>query len=506
MTTTASGSFTEVSIVAKSGDPIDVAKAILAHKFRTPGGMPSLIIYGGDWFQYRDGLWSVQDRARVKGDMYLSLPQVWTEKKDKETNKTVRSRVRSSKLLLDSMMLAVENLCTVWDEISIPRWLKGGEGWNNEFSLTFEDVVVDAKASAERGQIVSTPRTDLWFEASVIPCKWDPKAISPTLERCLEEWSEGEANWKTTWLRGMAYTVMAHRSARLFLNYGVPRSGKGITEEIRKMLLGKDLYLGLQMSSLSKNFGLHGIASARTIVIPEVSELDKRGSEQASAIIKAVLGKDAFDIDRKYLDPVKNVVSKAAIVMLGNQIPNLANSGGSISSKIVPLNFDKTFLGKENWDLVGALRAELPGIANMVVRAAMELIGEKDNTKKFPLTAGSKVAMEKFLALNSPADGFLEWGYVPSPKGLVSTDVVYSDYVRFCESLPMKDLGRVSFYRWLEAQNSWGVFKTRNTKTGYQVFKGLKRKDRLGFDKAGTEVEVGTQAELEEQGVELEVE
>ncbi len=486
----------DMNIVVPSGEPMILAKAILAHNFKTERGMPSIYLKDGDWYQYRENRWQITDRVRLEDDVCLALASIWVETKDPDTNKKVRKPLRTSKLLLATVFRCIEALCRVRGDVSMPSWLKPVEGWNDDFTIAFEDVVVDVKASALQGKLVTRERTDLWFDPCVLPCKLVVGAKSPTLEKCLREWSSGEEKWKETWLRGIAYTLMAHREARLFLNYGVPRSGKGVTEDIRRMLMGKDVCANLQMSTLAKNFGKHKLSSARALIIPEVSELDKRGAEEASAVLKQILGKDPFDIDRKYQDPAQNVVSGAAIVMLGNQMPNLSNAGGGLSSKIVPLYFEKSFVGQENWDLGDTLRGEVEGIAYMVLEAAIRMVAEKDATKKFPLPVGSQVAMEKFLALNNPADGFLEWGYIREQKGMVSPEVVYGDYLTFCEKLPMKPLGRYHFYRWIETQNSWGVFKSRNTKTGFQVYRGLKRKDQVGFEKAGVEVDDHEEVEI----------
>lgn len=473
-----------ITVEAFDANPVTLARVILGKRFRTEKGLPGLYERNGDWFRWQGGLWTVCPSKEIEDAVYLDLSTVRLRTVNKAGDEVTKP-LTLNKALLDSVMRGLEALSRM-QGVKFPQWLDGTSGWNADYSIAFQDVVVDVKASAAKGTPVTRARTDSWLDPCVIPCKFDPDAISDVLVKCLHQWSGGEVDWETTWLRSQAYTCWTAREARLFMNYGQPRAGKGITEKIRMKLVGNYSYMGVRMSTLAKDFGKHKLSVARVLAISEVVEQQKWASEEASGLLKNILGCDPIDLNRKYKDAAENVVSHAAIVMLGNQMPNLSNQGGGLSSKIVPLNFDHSYVGKEDWGLEDALDGQLQGIAGMVYRAGVELVSEKDPTKKFPLVEGAKLAMEKFHSLNNPANGFLEWGYEPCKGNVVHSDIVWGDYKRFCEKIQTRPGQRNLFNAWLESQNSWGVMRYREPNGGKCGFRGLIRKKYQRFVNEGS--------------------
>ena len=165
--------------------------------------------------------------------------------------------------------------------------------------------------------------------------------------------------------------------------------------------------------------------------------------------------------------------------LIGNKVPNLPNAGRGLSSKMVPMTFNVSFEGAEDYDLMDQVRAELGGIASALGLAAARLVGDNG---KFPLTESGKMVMEKYLRVGSPADWFLEWGFEKSNTSHVPTAAVYETFKQFCQTFNLEAMTRHEFTGWLEANNSWKVTYARKNQGGPMGFKGLAMKIDRGHE------------------------
>lgn len=246
--------------------------------------------------------------------------------------------------------------------------------------------------------------------------------------------------------------------------------------------MGENHYFGVQMKTLASEFGLYPLAWKRVMVVSEVNKLEEKFTDQAGSLVKNVVGMDPIPLNRKFVDESQNVVSRAMVVMLGNLLPNLPNTGNGLSSKMVPVPFTVSFLGRENYGLSEQLAMELPQIGMRMARAAVELVREKDGKKKFPMTKDAEEMMEKYKVMANPADSFLQWGFRKLSDGFVASQPVYGRYEEFCQKFRLRPVNRNEFNIWLEAENSWGVRKKRQAKGGSNGFVGLTFKPTAGYD------------------------
>jgi putative DNA primase/helicase len=78
--------------------------------------------------------------------------------------------------------------------------------------------------------------------------------------------------------------------------------------------------------------------------------------------IKSITGEDAVNIDRKNLRPLLNVRLPIRFVITVNELPNLRDASGALSSRLSILPFTESFEGREDRGLEKRLIAECPGI------------------------------------------------------------------------------------------------------------------------------------------------
>jgi putative DNA primase/helicase len=301
-----------------------------------------------------------------------------------------------------------------------------------ERCVAFEDVVVDALT----GKTMS--RDELFFEPVVVNCAWDAGAECPTWMKCLEQWGGGDEKWVSLLQRAMGAMLMpSRRWQRWLLMQGRVRGGKGTIMRVMKNLVGDGLR-GLSMAQMASQFGLWGAEAARVLSVSEFGALNSRESELAVANMKNIVGGDPVTIDRKYMEPIRDVVLPGFLVVQSNEIPKLPNRGQGLASKMLVLPFTNSFLGKEDLQLGEKLAQETAGIAVWALKGAKELLEEGEASKLWPVPTLAEDVVGRFQSLNNPVQDFLEAHFEENATGFVSTT------------------------------NLWGIWKQWKVKVGYR--------------------------------------
>lgn len=459
--------FTTSSPLA-SIEPVKVARSLLATRFSTPSRNQGLWVWKGNVLEWFGGQWVVRDREWMEGAVWLALEDAHFSVQT-STGTEIR-RFAPSPTKVEGVMKALWTVARLPYE-KLPSWV-GVPPLDPSRCVTFRDRVVDAKT------MQSIPRDERWIEPTVLPVECDPEAECPTWDRCLEQWSAGEPEWKTLVKRMFGYCLMGHALyAKWFLLHGKVRGGKGTMTTVLRELLGK-AYMGSSLEDLARPFGLWGLEKARVLSIGEVSEVKGGEAETACRILKQIVGRDPLIIDIKYQAPLSDVVSDAVPLMQANEIPRLPNKGMGLSSKMVPIPFRVSFLGREDHLLMEKLRAELPGIAAWALEGAHELENESEPSKRFPLTTDGAELLDDYATANNPVDEFLEEHFDRSPNGFLASSVLHARWEEWARQSGARRMGIKSLIQHLREHSSWGLEKHRLGDGGPRGLRGLKLRPR----------------------------
>ena len=214
---------------------------------------------------------------------------------------------------------------------------------------------------------------------------------------------------------------------KLFMLVGPPRSGKGTIARVLQRMHGKENVAGPTLSSLAMNFGLQELIGKPVAVI---SDARLSGRSDAAVIAERLLsisGEDCLTIDRKHRDPWTGTLPTRFLI-LTNELPRIADSSGALASRFVILMLTKSFLGKEDHQLMAKLRPELSGIFNWALagRARLERRGY------FVMPKSSQEAVEEIIALSSPIRAFIRDCCVIAPAAEEKVSVMYAQWRAWC--------------------------------------------------------------------------
>lgn len=264
------------------------------------------------------------------------------------------------------------------------------------------------------------------FTPTLIPYAFDPAAKCPAFDAWLAALFEDEES-RVEFVKMLGYLFHGENPLhRMFLLWGLPRSGKGVTLSIARGLVGPSAYAAASLESLGSAFGLQSLVGKRVIGIGEMNDGKVTPSDRdALDRIKMISGGDTLAIDRKYRDVV-DVELGGKLVIACNDFPRLIDASGALVDRMSVFKFRRGYAGREDVDLGRRLLGELPGIANRAL-AGLRLV----MTEGFKTPAAIAEVMVNVRQRGSPLLAFIEDCFTldaSAPRAFVSSRDVFNAY------------------------------------------------------------------------------
>lgn len=157
------------------------------------------------------------------------------------------------------------------------------------------------------------------------------------------------------------------------------------------------------------------------------SELSEKRM-QKTGILKKLTGNDMISAEEKY-KPQFNFVNKAKLIVVTNELPEIQDHSIAIFSRLLIIDFPKTFIKNANPDLIKelTLEEELSGLLNVLLERLPCVLKHGISYSK----SVEEISEKYYLRLNSVkyfAENYLENAIV----GKVRKDIVYNKYKQFC--------------------------------------------------------------------------
>jgi len=214
-----------------------------------------------------------------------------------------------------------------------------------------------------KGVVWLRPHTPLWASTVCLPYAFDPTAQCPQWTAFLSEvFEEDECRVKLLqeWF-GYCLTqdVSQHK---ILCKLGVPRSGKGTVDRVHTQVVGESNCTGYNLRCLVSAFGLHRLVGQLVAFVGEVTLNDKNSKYAILEKLLSISGGDAQTIEEKHNPLCPSIILPTRFSLSCNELPTFNDPSGALASRLMILNFDRSFEGKEDKNLTAKLLAELAGI------------------------------------------------------------------------------------------------------------------------------------------------
>lgn len=266
-----------------------------------------------------------------------------------------------------------------------------------------QDLALFANGLLNVSESSLIPHDGRYFATGLPAVDWDPFAECPTWMKWLDETLD--PSFHATLQEWMGYCLTPDVRAHKFgVFIGGPRSGKSTAHNVLCGLLGSHA-ASSTMADLSGDFGLEGLTDKRLILLPDAHDARATGRSAALERIKAITGADPISVNRKGKQLINNAVLKARLLVTCNKMPRFIDESGALAARMLIVQFDRSFIGREDRTMPERLGAEMPGIANWALQGLLRL---RANGLRFSIGEAGRERAEMAALSQSPAKQFAE--------------------------------------------------------------------------------------------------
>ncbi|MBU2492380.1 MAG: hypothetical protein KJ571_07105 [Bacteroidetes bacterium] len=297
------------------------------------------------FYEYFGGVWKVLDEEKLNMRIEALLLLIYPE------NEITNFR-------LDSVCKRLKKRSRLFFD----------DHFNNEkFILNFKNGLYNLQT----GKLSPHERS---YKTNVqFPVEYVPNAECKLFIKTLDEIFESRQDVVDYFLKWMLYTLMpTYEVQKALFMYGKGRNGKSLLMDIWSALIGQDNVSNQEFNKLAedKDHSVFQLIDKYANFSREISTLEKD-----SHLFKTLTGKDVISARQIYGKPV-DFKNKARLIISTNQLPKFKLIDQAVLRRIDIINFGKQFDLKDDKILDKKLINELPGILNLVLSKAHEIIGD----------------------------------------------------------------------------------------------------------------------------------
>lgn len=337
---------------------------------------------------------------------------------------------------------------------SLPFFVGNGREFGDHV-INYDNGLLDVEQYIA-GKVALVPHTKRWVSTFVLPYSFDENAACRAWEAFMNDVFDGDAARISLLQEWFGYTLLPDvRHHKMLIKMGPPRAGKGTTDRIHEGMLGSENTTGFSLYSLADKFGLRRLLGRHVAFVGEVT-LAGEGKPRILETLNAITGGDPVPIEEKYNPQCVSVTLPTRFSISCNEMPSFVDPSGALSARLLVLNYNKSFVGREDRGLVEKLLGELPGIN----RWALDGLRRLRANGRFTETDAGKDLANEFRRNNSDAFSFMQDFLVIRPELnpgnltdvrttteniWITGDELRKAFARWCN-----DNGRMGSVNWIE--------------------------------------------------------
>jgi P4 family phage/plasmid primase-like protien len=216
--------------------------------------------------------------------------------------------------------------------------------------------------------------TSKWISTFCLPYRFDPEAECPTWLAFLGDVFEGDQERIDLLQEWFGYCLTPDISQhKALVKLGPPRAGKGTTDAVLRAVVGDDHTTGFNLHYLADKFGPRRLEGKLVAFVGEVNLANSREKYRILETWNSIVGGDPVPIERKNRDESPSLVLPTRFSISCNEMPSFVDPTGALTARLLILNYDRSFLGKEDRALTDKLLAEIVGISNWALEGYCRL-------------------------------------------------------------------------------------------------------------------------------------
>lgn len=401
----------------------------------------------GYWHSEHREIWDFMDRPRLQAEVRKAM---------------LAKRKDAREWLTPTKVRAISDVVAWRTQLeTMPRfdsWLDADHHYDY---LRVKNGILDLRARE------LLPHSHAWFSFSKLPFAYEPEAQCPSFLAFLESVWPGDADMKDCLQLWFGYMLLGDTSQQRFAALiGESRAGKGTLARVIECLLGKNNIASLTMTHLASDFGLAHLLGKKLGIFFDAQNAKGGMGDVATERIISIVGEDTQVVNRKNKDAI-TVELPVKIMLVCNELPQFVNKRSALTNRILVFPFQKSFAGKEDFELTKRLFREMPGILNWALEGAKR-IAEGEKLRQPESGAPALTEIKKML---DPMLGFIE-DCIEIVDPTLTNDRSYTKYeVEHLEFVPSRLLF-TTYQKWCNDNGHRSLGSTRFSHPFFAACKG----------------------------------
>jgi putative DNA primase/helicase len=357
--------------------PLPVARA-LQQRFAATGRR--LRQWRGDWYQWQGTHWAMLSPSAVRSMVVKETePAFYVHPEDGE--KAWNPTSRSVSQVLDMLAHGV----VYRDDL-----------------LDADTCIALANGVLDIGTRALYPHDPERFNLWSLPHAYDPAAAAPGWLAFLDQVMPDPES-RLLLQQWFGYIISGRTDLQKILSlFGAKRSGKGTVLRVLEAIIGHENASPITLGQLAGQFGEQTLIGMGLATITDAN-WNIRDIDTAVEALKSISGEDRRPVARKNQVTWRGKLG-VRFVILGNAEPKFNDPSGALVTRMLHINFTRSFAGVEEIGLTDRLLRELPGILNW----ALDGLASLNSGGRLVEPSASRRHAEALATSTNPVAAFAE--------------------------------------------------------------------------------------------------
>jgi putative DNA primase/helicase len=429
---------------------VDDASITVAERFlqelKVFDGAFTLRNYRGQWVEWNGSCYDDIDAAELRGQIYRYVSDKHYKKDTKQGIDILPYRATRSKI--NDIIDAANAFCVVTG--TPPCWL---DGRASDFKrmIVFNNGILDVNKYI-KGEISLERPTPKLFSYNAIPYDFKEDSECPEWDDALRDIFDGDEDSIRLLAQWAGYLLLPDMSYEKFMMFiGPTRAGKGTIIETLSAMLGDKNCASTTLKSMAGDFGYQKFMGRLAVFLPDVKAPHISETPYLIERMLQITGGDPVNINRKFLTELASIHLTCRFTLAVNEIPELPDYTSALVARLLALQFNKSYLGREDTGLKHRLKlaAAQGRIINFALRGLKDLIA----TGKFHVPTASKEVERGFREINNPIWAFVYECCDQIENNTVTPQMLFDAWVLWCRQTGIHAGNRTVFTRRLRSSS-----------------------------------------------------